>query len=192
MGCYQLTYDYKTTALFVERGEKIDTLKWAVSKNTSTTFSDGAVKVLNSDVGDPIPGQKWITLYQTFKSRAENYAMMGQAFLENGLGGDMIKDWRQSHSSPEINKALDALSDVVGAIKIGMGDNVLSDLRMSQLGTEFYTTSTAYDLLNQNVIAPIILQENRSWYNENISRIDPYKFGGGGNAYSDPYAWPRK
>jgi hypothetical protein len=52
MGCYKLTYEYETPLLFVEQGEKIDTLEWHVTVNAGSKL--GEAEVINaSSAGGP-------------------------------------------------------------------------------------------------------------------------------------------
>ncbi len=78
MACYKLTYDYQPTLFLQEQGEKIDTVKWAVWSEVSTTFSDGEVKVLTQGDPNDINRRFGASFDQIYKERLKNTMWDGQ------------------------------------------------------------------------------------------------------------------
>jgi RHS repeat-associated protein len=178
-----------TTIYSVTRGVKDENGNWIPEYTTQTYESeteyleirDFGIETDETMKDDPIAGKYWIDIYESNKSRSQAYAMMAQALLENGVKpfSRLIKEGRKELLTPQQNKIMDALGQVV---KTGTRLAPLSKAMATEIGTELLGLAAFYDEVNESIIAPIILRTNPDWYSANISKLDlGGAFNGGGN-----------
>jgi len=149
-----------------------------------------------------IPGAELIEQYEKNEILAFAMQFTGEAFLENGVGGDHLKKIRKAFVESQITKpnmeGLKRGSDIMdiasGFVKIVLSftkppstsmvtkkDSFMSEAYVSGVGALLILGSGVVNYKNEQ-LAEKIREVNPEYYNHNIENIYDYQGGGGGSS----------
>ncbi|MBY0434054.1 MAG: hypothetical protein K2U26_08105 [Cyclobacteriaceae bacterium] len=149
---------------------------------------------------ESMPGADLIKEYEANYTRAWAAQFVGQALLENGVGGNIIKSIRNEVADiTNPDKKVDvARANQIMNLATQMVKTALSFVKNSKYAAPYLSAVGAGLILdgellkikNDNFVGPKIMRVNPDYYNSNIQRIYPIRGGGGGASYvGGPNGW---